>query len=613
MNLTSKFQKIKRKLTSRIQYKLFLITSFAVLIPVMLFGLISYNLSADKVKDDFIKTNLNTNAAIAQNIDEHYNGLQQQVFSLFTLHSDMEILLGSDSTLYTDAFFDAINQLNSYYNFHLSANNIFGLSLIDMDGKVKYTVNLDGKNTNLTSVSKEKWFLETIALDGRTLFREPHISEFLFYKTGEKPTEIVSIAQVIYDINYGSPLGLVLIDQAMDNFFGYTANTYLSPNHSLAVFSNTGMLVYTNTELTDAMTTAYHTIYTNDGKESVRTLEVESEDVLFISNPISQFGFRIISSMPVSDLKAQSSFLKDNTFLALGMLTLIILIASTVVSRVITNRIHNINHIFNEISIGNFDVEVPLSGEDEISEIADAFNHTIKNIQTLITDKYTANLLKQQAELDSLHSQINPHFLYNTLGSIRIVSDNGDNETASVMIQHLSDLLRYTLSKGSYIVRFEDELQHIKNYMAIMQERFSQQYTITYEIDDDAMTQSIPWMTLQPLVENAINHGLSGKKEDGLIRITAKTTYDATILYIYDNGTGIDTWELGELNKALKNNASSSSGENQSIGIYNVNGRIRMHFGDDYGLSLTSVYGEYTIAKITLPLTKGIPYENTVS
>lgn len=600
----------KHILSSRIQYKIFIISCIAIVIPIMLFGLISYNLSAANVKDDFIKTNLNTNTAISKNIDEHYYSLQRQVFSLFTLHDDIGILLDTEAKLYTDEYFDAINRLNNYYNFHLSSNNIFGISLIDMNGDVKYTNNLDGKTTNLNSVAEQAWFIETLDSNGRTVFREPHINEFLFYATGENPTTVVSISQMIYDVNYGEPLGVVLIDQDMDNFFGYTSNAYYSDNHSLAVYNNTEKMVYANKYLSEAMVDAYNSVHRNSQDELVQTVEADGEDVLFISNPASQFGFRIISSMPISDLRNQSAFLKNNTIITLGILLLIILIVSTIISRYLTGQVHNINHTFDEISHGNLDVRVPVRGNDEIAEIASGFNSTLQNIQKLISEKYTANLLRKKAELDSLYSQINPHFLYNTLGFIKVVSDSNDSQTASSMIQSLSDLLRYSLSKGTYIVSLSDELQHIKNYLKIMQQRFPDLYEIMYEIDDSALIQPIPWMTLQPIVENAVKHGLSDKRYEAVIRITAKTTAESMTLYIYDNGSGIECAKLSELNQSLIEN--NNEDDSESIGIINVNRRIRMHFGDQFGISLTSKQGSYTVTKIILPLRNGDHDEHTV-
>lgn len=588
---------------SKIRYKLFIVSTFAILTPVLLYGLISYKLSSISVENDFIKFNLDNNVKISNSIDDSYFSLQKQIFSQLILQDDIKYILNSDSELYTDNYFDVINQLDNFFSFQLNSNaNLSGISLLDMNGDLKYTMNLDGSNSSLISVKDKDWFIETISLNGKTLFHQPHYNDFLFYPTGANKTSIVSISQVIFDPNYGTPMGVILLDQETDQFFGYPSESFLSENHSLVIFSNQGELVYSNRELSRELINGFIDVNQKaDTNTGTFNITIEDNDILFMPGSPSKFGFRIISALPVSDLLKRSVFLRNNTFYVLIILLVIILVASLMISRIITFRIEKIKSIFNELGSGNFQISIPEKGTDEISEIAVLFNKMVMNIQLLIQEKYNANVLRKQAELDSLYSQINPHFLYNTLNSIKMVIDSNNKKTASSMLLNLSDFLRYTLKNEKTNVCLFEEIEHVKNYMSIQKERYEDKFQIKYEIAQDTIYAQLPWLTLQPLLENSMQHGIELQKEKGEIRITTKRVGNNFIIYVYDNGIGIPEKKLVLINETLSKSNDEIESIHESIGIYNVNSRIKLHFGNKFGLTISSVESENTIVKITLP------------
>ncbi|MGL1891420.1 MAG: histidine kinase [Spirochaetaceae bacterium] len=594
---------IGTNINSKIRYKIFFISTFAILTPVLLFGFISYKLSSKSVETDFIMYNQDNNIKISNSIDDSYYSLQKQIFSQLILQDDIKYILNSESELYTDKYFDVINQLDNFFSFQFNSNaNLYGISLFDMNGDLKFTMNLDGSNSSLISVKDKDWFLETIVLNGRTLFHQPHYNDFLFYPTGSNKTSIVSISQVIFDPNYGTPIGVILLDQETEQFFGYPSKSFLSKNHSLVIFSNQGELVYSNRELSREMIIGFIDVNQKaDTNTATLNKTIKKNEILFMASSPSKFGFRIISALPVSDLLLRSVFLRNNTFYVLLILLVIIIVASFIISRIITFRIEDIKSIFNELGCGNFQISIPEKGTDEISEIAILFNKMVTNIQLLIQEKYNANLLRKQAELDSLYSQINPHFLYNTLNSIKMVIDSNSNKTASTMLLNLSDFLRYTLKNEKTNVCLYEEIEHAKNYMNIQKERYEDKFQIKYEIAQDTIYAQLPWLTLQPLLENSMQHGIELQKGKGEIRITTKRLGNKLIIYVYDNGIGIPLKKLSLINAALSDSSEEIESINASIGIYNVNSRIKLHFDKKFGLSISSKESENTIVKITLP------------
>jgi two-component system sensor histidine kinase YesM len=172
-----------------------------------------------------------------------------------------------------------------------------------------------------------------------------------------------------------------------------------------------------------------------------------------------------------------------------------------------------------------------------------------------------------------------------------------------VMVQHLSDIFRYNLSKGNAVVPFSEELEHIKKYLFIQEFRFKDRFEVQYDIDEQIIHCSILRLTLQPLVENALHHGLEPKREKGEIKITAKAYDDSFYIYIHDNGLGIPHEKLDQINASLDNDAEILNEQSYgNVGIYNVNARIKYHFGNGYGLKIISTTNVNTTVKIVLPI-----------
>lgn len=231
-------------------------------------------------------------------------------------------------------------------------------------------------------------------------------------------------------------------------------------------------------------------------------------------------------------------------------------------------------------------------------------NIMIGRLKDLILREYTANMMKKQAELDALQSQINPHFLYNTLESIRGQAITNGMEDIEIMTKALSDLFRYSISKKGNLVTLEEELKNIDNYLMIQQYRFNNKFIIIKKVEADTLDYRIPKLLIQPIVENAIHHGLETKIGKGTIAIKTYKTAKRLVVTIQDDGLGIAHDKLIEINEILVKGQADIEIEQSSlrIGLTNVNERIRMNFGDEYGLRVYSAKGVGTNVEIVLPL-----------
>lgn len=219
--------------------------------------------------------------------------------------------------------------------------------------------------------------------------------------------------------------------------------------------------------------------------------------------------------------------------------------------------------------------------------------------------EYSLEILKRQAELNALQSQINPHFLYNTLDSIRGQMLAVDLDNAANTVEALSNLFRYSINPRTVYNTLEQELENVQNYMRIITYRFGGRIRFREVIDDDCtyiLNCEMPKLTLQPIIENAIQHGLETRKQDGLITVRAFVHQQGLHIQVSDNGIGIPQDALDELNRRLREGSPILKTQGSGIGLVNVNERIRMLYGGDYGLYVNSDVGIGTEVHILLPV-----------
>jgi len=258
--------------------------------------------------------------------------------------------------------------------------------------------------------------------------------------------------------------------------------------------------------------------------------------------------------------------------------------------------------LFSEGSIlqGVFDLRYPLS-----EQMDDAINR----FRTMLDTKELFNLSKKQAEYLALQNQINPHFLYNTLEGIRSEALCAGMDGVADMTEALATFFRYTISNVEHLVTLEDELSNIQNYYRIQQYRFGDRLNVSVEYQEEeekeVLMLCLPKLTLQPIVENSIYHGIEKKIGKGNLRIKIQTTVDRLIIIISDDGLGIPKEQLDLLNKKLRStcldDVAQLKGKPGGIAVVNVNNRIKLLFGDEYGVYFYSTVGVGTDVTITLP------------
>lgn len=274
------------------------------------------------------------------------------------------------------------------------------------------------------------------------------------------------------------------------------------------------------------------------------------------------------------------------------------------VKRKIYDPIGNIGASIKNIVEGNLEINNVRKKPGLFLSYYDDLSSMTEKLKLLIKNEYAANILRKQAELNAMQSQINPHFLYNTLESIRGQAITEGVTNIERMTKALANLFRYSISKKGNMVTLSEEIKNAENYLTIQQYRFNNKFVVQNSIEPDTLEHRVPKLIIQPLIENAIQHGLETKIGKGTILLKGYKTQSRLIFSIEDDGVGIEENKLKLINEALEKGSEIDrlSEGKTSIGLINVHLRIRMMFGNEYGLKIYSTIGSGTKAEVTLPL-----------
>lgn len=254
------------------------------------------------------------------------------------------------------------------------------------------------------------------------------------------------------------------------------------------------------------------------------------------------------------------------------------------------------------IQKGDLQVRVDACGNDEMGELGEQINKMLDRIERLMKENIDREILAKNAEIRALQNQINAHFIYNVLESIKMMAEIDEEYAISDAITSLGNLLRYSMRWVSDNVLVEEELAYIKDYLALINLRFDYEIYLSLNLPEEVLKQKIPKMSLQPIVENAIYHGIEELAEDTNIYIKGIVQGDDCMIEITDAGKGMSEEEIERLKKKIAGEIETNGGSGNGIGLKNVQDRIRMSFGENYGIDIASKLGCYTKITVCVPM-----------
>lgn len=345
-----------------------------------------------------------------------------------------------------------------------------------------------------------------------------------------------------------------------------------------------------------------------EGNQYEANIEIWENDVQIVStliqDTIFQYIYYEIRGIEEARNEYQNFFKMVIQFsvIASGCIVILILFLSYYIPLSITRPIRNLIEVAHRVTEGDLDVRFDDGSGVESRMLSNSLNMMIDKINELLERVTKEQIRLRKAEFELLQSQINPHFLYNTLDAIVWLAESGEQKKVVRMVGSLSEFFRTSLNQGKDMISIKEELQHVRSYLEIQQVRYQDILKYRIQVPRELNQYLIPKITIQPLVENALYHGIKNKRGSGEIKITGKIEAEFFLLKIEDNGIGISEERLAEVRAGITHKVSTGR---DIYGLYNVNERIRLNFGEQYGISIESVYGEHTTVTIRLPYTMG--------
>ncbi|WP_337104038.1 cache domain-containing sensor histidine kinase [Paenibacillus sp. YIM B09110] len=407
---------------------------------------------------------------------------------------------------------------------------------------------------------------------------------------------VVSLSMELTSRESGTKFGIFLIDLNFSVMNDMLQDIRLGQRGYLFIVNSEGQIVYHPQQ---------QLIYSKLKTEKIQEV-LQIENGTFMSGEggnrkmytvqESDFGWKIVGVSYVSELVGNQNKMRLS-IIVLGLVCIVIaIIISLFVSQRVSQPIKQLQGYMKEVEKGNFDIQVPVPTTIEIGRLARAFNMMVGRIKELMSQVVRDQELKRRSEINALQAQINPHFLYNTLDSIIWMAESKKSQEVVLMTSALAKLFRASISKGEELVTIETELEHITNYLKIQKMRYKNKLDYRIETDESVSQYKTIKLILQPIVENAIYHGIKMKRGPGLITIYSEETATDVLLIVEDNGNGMEEEKLAKL---LTQQYEGEAGK--GVGVGNVHGRLKLYFGAQYGLSYTSKPGEGTTVTIRLP------------
>ncbi|MEH7250952.1 sensor histidine kinase [Neobacillus niacini] len=412
----------------------------------------------------------------------------------------------------------------------------------------------------------------------------------------------ISVARTLRDGNLGI-YGYVIVT-IMENELNQIFENTHGHEEMMIINSSNQILSHRN-----HLKIGEHFQYSEQLKEnnSSNIFQISNEDYLIAEHDISFTGWKLVSLVPYKQAVNQINSIFSKVFTVQLVSFTIFLIFMASLLRTITKPIVHLGKIAEAVKRGNLAIRSRLRSRDEVGRLSESFNHMLDRVNEMIYEITDTQERKRKAELDMLQAQINPHFLFNVLNSIRMkVLGKGDQESAN-MISSLSKLLRMTIDKNKETITFREEIQIVLDYINIMNMRQKEQVKVEIDVHEEANTLMIPRFILQPIIENSIIHGLN--KRAGTIVVSTERRENQLVIIIEDNGQGMDEASLSQLKSKINHsNCTENSHETHnkgfsSLGLSNVYERMFITFGKSFTMDIKSLPGAGT--KVILTIQKG--------
>ena len=451
-------------------------------------------------------------------------------------------------------------------------------------------------------VTSQEWYLKAMEEMENMHFSTPHIQN-LFNDTAQSYYWVISLSRVVELTNQGIPQsGVLLVDMDFSSISRMMKQiNEVNNGQYYYLCDSNGDIVYhpRQIQISDGI---YDENNKRDSayKDGIYDEVFNGENRKVVVNTISYTGWKLIGVIPYSTFNHGMVNIRYFVAILILLMTMMLVVINRVVSLRISSPILKLNYSVREYEAGK-KPEIYIGGSQEIRHLGYSIQKSYEQIDDLMKKIVLEQTERRKSELDALQSQIHPHFLYNTLESITWMIEGEKNDEAVFMISQLARLFRISLSKGRTVISIKDELQHAQSYMNIQKIRYKNSFSVTFDIDEEVYSYCTVKLILQPLLENAINYGVGGMEDSGEIVVTGRKQEDKIILAVCDNGLGMSEEEVA----LVLTDSNRIHKHGSGVGLVNVNSRIQILFGKEYGLLVESEPDEGTRVSICIP---AVPY-----
>jgi len=597
-----RFKKSLKQIRLGLRAELVCFIMLLIILPLLLFSVVSYNIYKNSLLKESSEYSYKIISQTSANLDMYIEGMIN--LSLMPLYDKeiIEQLENNVSSYYINKQYAEMYKIDKFKNLMFMMNNlrteIDGVFIFSIDGSVYH--NIQGKGiigtynyNNNYDYKKSEWYMLAKEAGGKSIIIGTHKQEQVL--PGDK--DVFSLAKIIK--SGGREIGAMLIDVNLNRIEQICEEVIYGPDEGIIVFDEKGgIILSTFSDIPKEHTLLlFEKIYEEDtGNISTN---VAGKNYLVTYKRLNYTEWKVVRMVAIDRLLNPTRFIKQITtlifVLCIGFSIVLVYILTTRITKPIYMLIKEMERVEN----GDLTVHVNIHSNNEIGKLGKSFNKMVDKLNNLIYRVYTAELRQKETQIAALQSQINPHFLYNTLDSIHMMAEINMDYEVSRMVTCLADILRYSISRHMDVVSIADEICHVENYIALQEVRYGDKLKFFIDIPEEIKTAAILKLTIQPIIENSIYHGMDSRKERNFIILKAEKKEGIVIITIIDNGKGMTKEQLQKVRNTIEVDTINTNAK--SIGLSNVNQRLKAHFGAHFGIEIDSTLGKGTEVKITIP------------
>ena len=449
-----------------------------------------------------------------------------------------------------------------------------------------------------SNVLEKDFFKKSMAESEYINFSMPHIRD-LFDRNESSYSWVISLSRAVEVTDEGKATqALLLINLNYRYFEEIFSNVNLGNGGYVYLTNDRGDIIW-HPKQNEIYSGRFNedNKYAATLKDGITVENLSGKNLTLNVRTIGYTGWKLVGVTPSAALGIDGIKFRFFVLFVADLFLFLLAMINAFISDKISNPIKRLDGSVREIESGNLDVEIVPSGSYEVEHLGKSIKNMLGRIKVLMSDLVAEHNAKRKSEFDTLQSQINPHFLYNTLDIIVWMIENENSDKAVNIVTALAKFFRISLSKGKNIITVKDEVEHVRNYLMIQNMRFKNRFEYSIDVDEKVLSYSSLKLMLQPLVENAIYHGMEFMDGDGEIDVKVFKEDDSLYFMITDNGLGMSE----DMVETLLSKDFVPSKKGSGIGVKNVNERIKLYFGSEYGLKVESEPDEGTKITIHLP------------